>query len=63
MSDDEKTAQAKRDDERRHLHCQVRLDTDLAMSVRHFMKSRGYYQNQALSLIISQFFRNQKPNG
>lgn len=63
MASDEKTAQAKRDEQRQHLHFQVRLDTDLAMSLRHFMRSRGYNANQALTIIISQFFRNQKPNG
>lgn len=63
MTDGEKTAQAKRDEQRQHLHFQVRLDTDLAMSLRHFMKSRGYNANQALTIIISQFFRNKKPNG
>jgi hypothetical protein len=60
MSDDEKTAQAQRDEQRQHLHFQVRLDTDLAMSLRHFMRSRGYNANQALTIIISQFFRNKK---
>ena len=63
MTDDKKTAQAKRDEQRQHLHFQVRLDTDLAMSLRHFMRSRGYNANQALTIIISQFFRNKKPNG
>jgi len=63
MSDDEKTAQAKRDEDRRHLHFQCRLDTDLAMALRHFMKSRSYNANQALTIIVSQFFRNKKSNG
>ena len=63
MSNDEKTAQAQRDEQRQHLHFQVRLDTDLAMSLRHFMKSRGYNANQALTIIISQFFRNKKTDG
>ncbi len=63
MSNDEKTAQAQRDEQRQHLHFQVRLDTDLAMSLRHFMRSRGYNANQALTIIISQFFRNKKTDG
>ena len=63
MSNDEKTAQVQRDEQRQHLHFQVRLDTDLAMSLRHFMKSRGYNANQALTIIISQFFRNKKTDG
>jgi hypothetical protein len=57
MSDDEKTAQAKRDEERRHLHFQVRLDLELADKLRHFMKSREYNANQALTIILTKFFK------
>jgi len=57
MTDDEKTAQAKRDEERRHLHFQVRLDLELADKLRHFMKSREYNANQALTIILTKFFK------
>ena len=63
MSDDEKTVQAERDEQRSHLHFQCRLDPDLAMALRHFMKSRGYNANQALTIIVSQFFKGIKHNG
>ncbi len=48
--------QAESDAKRRHNHFQVRLDPQLADKLRHFMKSRNYNANQALSIIISQFF-------
>jgi hypothetical protein len=57
MTDDQKTAQAKRDEERRHLHFQVRLDLELADKLRHFMKSREYNANQALTIILTKFFK------
>jgi len=57
MTSDEKTAQAKRDDDRRHLHFQVRLDLELADKLRHFMKSREYNANQALTIILTKFFK------
>ncbi len=63
MSNEEKTEQAERDVHRSHLHFQCRLDTDLAMALRHFMKSRGYNANQALTIIVSQFFKGIKHNG
>jgi hypothetical protein len=47
------------DAKRRPLQFQVRLDQDLADRLKHFMESRGYNQNQALRIIISQFFRGQ----
>jgi len=50
--------QADRDRDRRKNHFQVRLDEDLANKLRHFMKSRDYNANQALSTIISRFFKN-----
>lgn len=50
--------QADRDRNRRKNHFQVRLDDDLANKLRHFMQSRNYNANQALSTIISRFFKN-----
>lgn len=50
--------QADRDRDRRKNHFQVRLDDDLANKLRHFMQSRDYNANQALSTIISRFFKN-----
>tara|TARA_A100001201_G_scaffold137961_3_gene128379 strand:- start:207 stop:383 length:177 start_codon:yes stop_codon:yes gene_type:complete len=50
--------QADRDRNRRKNHFQVRLDDDLADKLRHFMQSRDYNANQALSTIISRFFKN-----
>ncbi len=47
------------DAKRRPLQFQVRLDKDLADRLKHFMESRGYNQNQALRIIISQFFRGK----
>ena len=47
------------DAKRRPLQFQVRLDQDLADRLKHFMESRGYNQNQALRIIISQFFRGK----
>lgn len=47
------------DAKRRPHHFQVRLDQDLADRLKHFMESRGYNQNQALRIIISQFFRGK----
>ena len=43
--------QADRDRNRRKNHFQVRLDDDLANKLRHFMQSRNYNANQALSTI------------
>ena len=49
MSDDEKTAQAKRDEERRHLHFQVRLDPVLAKNVQHYAdQNHGGVRNAAV---------------
>ncbi len=57
MSDDEKTAQAKRDEERRHLHFQVRLDPVLAKNVQHYAdQNHGGVRNAAVKTILSQFF-------
>lgn len=50
--------QADRDRDRRKNHFQVRLDDDLADKLRHFMESRNYNANKALSTIISRFFKN-----
>ena len=47
------------DAKRRPRQFQVRLDQDLADSLKHFMESRGYNQNEALRVIISQFFRGK----
>ena len=57
MTDKDKTPQAKADDKRRENHFQVRLPPDTATKLRHFMKARDYNQNQALTIIISKFFR------
>jgi len=56
---DEKTKQAVADDKRRSNHFQVRLESDLADKLRHFMKSRDYNANQALSIIITKFFNGK----
>lgn len=47
------------DEKRRKNHFQVRLDNDLAAKLRHFMQSRDYNANQALTTIISRFFKGQ----
>jgi len=49
--------QADRDRDRRKNHFQVRLDDDLAQELRHFMQSRNYNANQALTTILSRFFK------
>ena len=54
---DEKTKQAVADDKRRPNHFQVRLDPELADKLRHFMKSREYNANQALTIILTKFFK------
>jgi len=54
---DEKTKQAVADDKRRPNHFQVRLDPELADKLRHFMKSREYNANQALTIILTTFFK------
>lgn len=51
--------QADRDRDRRKNHFQVRLDDDLANKLRHFMKNRDYNANQALTTILSRFFKGQ----
>jgi len=50
-------SQADHDRERRKNHFQVRLDNDLAAKLRHFMQSRDYNANQALTIILSRFFQ------
>lgn len=50
-------AQWEHDANRRKNHFQVRLDDDLANKLRHFMQSRDYNANQALTAIISRFFK------
>ena len=52
----EKTPQAKADDKRRENHFQVRLDPKTADQLRHFMRTREYNSNEALSIIIRKFF-------
>lgn len=49
--------QWKHDANRRKNHFQVRLDDDLANKLRHFMESRDYNANQALTTILSRFFK------
>ena len=49
--------QADRDRDRRKNHFQVRLDDDLADQLRHFMQSRNYNANQALTTIVSRFLK------
>jgi predicted transcriptional regulator len=51
--------QWKHDENRRKNHFQVRLDDDLAEKLRHFMTSRDYNANQALTTILSRFFKGQ----
>ena len=52
----DKIAQANADAKRCHNHFQVRLDPKTADQLRHFMASREYNANEALSIIIRQFF-------
>lgn len=52
----EKTPQAKADDKRREHHYQVRLDPLTSEKLKHFIKSREYSANEALSIIIRKFF-------
>tara|TARA_R110000824_G_scaffold19812_2_gene75947 strand:- start:1195 stop:1389 length:195 start_codon:yes stop_codon:yes gene_type:complete len=64
MSDDEKTAQAKRDEERRHLHFQVRLDPVLAKNVQHYAdQNHSGVKNSAIKSILSKFFKGVNPDG
>ena len=60
MDDNElREARKRADAKRRPRQFQVRLDQDLADRLKHFMESRGYNQNEALRIIISQFFRGK----
>ena len=60
MDDNElREARKRADAKRRPRQFQVRLDQDLADNLKHFMESRGYNQNEALRIIISQFFRGK----
>ena len=60
MDDNElREARKRADAKRRPRQFQVRLDQDLANRLKHFMESRGYNQNEALRVIISQFFRGK----
>jgi hypothetical protein len=60
MDDNElREARKRADAKRRPRQFQVRLDQDLADRLKHFMESRGYNQNEALRVIISQFFRGK----
>jgi hypothetical protein len=64
MTSDEKTAQAKRDDDRRHLHFQVRLDPVLAKNVQHYAdQNHDGVRNAAVKTILSQFFKGINPDG
>ena len=60
MDDNElREARKRADAKRRPRQFQVRLDQNLADRLKHFMESRGYNQNEALRVIISQFFRGK----
>ena len=60
MDDNElREARKRADAKRRPRQFQVRIDQDLADRLKHFMESRGYNQNEALRVIISQFFRGK----
>ena len=60
MDDNElREARKRADAKRRPRQFQVWLDQDLADRLKHFMESRGYNQNEALRVIISQFFRGK----
>ena len=60
MDDNElREARKRADAKRRPRQFQVRLDQDLADRLKHFMESRGFNQNEALRVIISQFFRGK----
>ncbi len=52
----DKTPQAKADDKRREHHYQCRLDPVTSGKLKHFMSSRDYSANEALSIIIRKFF-------
>jgi len=53
----EKTSQALSDDKRRNNQFSVRLDSDTAAMLDHFMKSRSYSANEALKIIVTLFFK------
>ena len=53
----EQTPQAKADAKRRENHFQVRLHQELAEKLRHYMADRSMSANQAITVIISKFFR------
>ena len=60
MDDNElREARKRADAKRRPRQFQVRLDQDLADRLKHFMESRGFNQNEALRVIISQFFKGK----
>ena len=55
-----KTPQAKADEKRREHHYQVRLDPLTSEKLKHFLKSRDYSANEALGIIVRQFFGGHK---
>ena len=55
-----KQGQALADDKRRPNHFQVRLPEDMAIALRHYMKSQDLNANQALTIIITKFFRHSR---
>ena len=52
----EKQGQALADDKRRHNHFQCRLDQETGDKLRHFLKDRNISANEALGIMIRQFF-------
>lgn len=53
---EQKLGQAYQDQRRKDGHFQVRLHSELAQKLRHYMESRDMNANQAINVIISKFF-------
>ena len=53
----EKLGQNYQDERRKAGHFQVRLHSELAAKLRHYMQDRSMNANQALNVIVSKFFR------
>lgn len=54
----DKLKQRQLDSLRRNRHFQVRLTEELAIKLQHYMQDYSMNANQALTKIISKFFRN-----
>ncbi len=49
-------SQSYQDERRKGGHFQVRLHSELAKELRHYMSDRNMNANQALNVIVSKFF-------